>query len=237
MTTLDDPARLLEAWERAASAPPVTRGPVLLHSAGLLPDLDTALEMPLGLVAVLAARLYADAFGGVADVMMTCGCGEVLEVALPLEPITELPTGESGEACGGALRVRPPSARDLLMAAQADDALAALLTRCVRDATGGPISPAQLTADQLATVDAIAEGLAGAAAVMLRAHCPACESVVAVSLDVAELLWERVAAHAPALLAEVATLATAFGWAEAEILALPAGRRRAYLALAAGRTA
>ncbi|MEO3891429.1 hypothetical protein [Nonomuraea sp. B5E05] len=237
MTTLDDPARLLEAWEHAAPAPPVTRGPVLLHSVGLLPDLGTALEMPVGLVAALAARLYADAFGGVADVMMTCVCGELLEAALPLEPITELPAGECAEACGGTLRVRPPSARDLLVAAQADDALATLLTRCVRDAAGGPISPAQLTAEQLRAVDAVAEELAGAAAVMLRARCPACENIVAVSLDVAELLWERVAARAPALLTEVATLAAAFGWAEAEILALPAGRRRAYLALAAGRTA
>ncbi|MET7969401.1 hypothetical protein [Micromonospora sp. NPDC005305] len=237
MTTLDDPGRLLAVWEAAATAPPAARGPVLLHAAGLLPDLDAALDLPVGTVAALAARLSVDSFGDPVDAVLTCGCGEVLDVALPLDPVAGLPTGDAGAVAGGTLRVRAPTARDLLAAGRSGDPLGTLLARCVRDAGGRPVAPGDLTAEQRRAVDAAAEELAGAAAVVLRTRCPGCGDPVVAALDVAELLWERVAGRAPAVLAEVATLAAAYGWAEADILALPAGRRRAYLALAAERAA
>ncbi|GGR76824.1 hypothetical protein GCM10010169_21260 [Micromonospora fulviviridis] len=237
MTALDDPGRLLAVWEAAATAPPAARGPVLLHGAGLLPDLDAALDLPVGTAAALAARLHADAFGDPVDAVLTCSCGEVLDVALPLAPVAGLPAGDTGTVADGTLRVRAPTARDLLAAGRSDDPLGTLLARCVRDAADRPVAPGELTADQRRAVDAAAEELAGAAAVVLRTRCPGCGEAVVAALDVAELLWERVAGRAPAVLAEVATLAAAYGWAEADILALPAGRRRAYLALAAGRAA
>ncbi|MFC0031708.1 hypothetical protein ACFFMM_19490 [Micromonospora chaiyaphumensis] len=237
MTTLDDPGRLLAVWEAAATAPPAARGPVLLHAAGLLPDLDAALDLPVGTVAALAARLSVDSFGDPVDAVLTCGCGEVLDVALPLDPVAGLPAGDTGAVAGGTLRVRAPTARDLLAAGHSDDPLGTLLARCVRDADGRPVAPGELTADQRRAVDTAAEELAGAAAVVLRTRCPGCGDAVVAALDVTELLWERVTHRAPAVLAEVATLAAAYGWAEADILALPAGRRRAYLALASGRAA
>ncbi|MFE9959728.1 hypothetical protein [Micromonospora sp. NPDC005299] len=237
MTTLDDPGRLLAVWEAAAAAPPAARGPVLLHAAGLLPDLDAALDLPVGTVAALAARLSVDSFGDPVDAVLTCGCGQVLDVALPLDPVAGLPAGETGAVAGGTLRVRAPTARDLLAAGRSDDPVGTLLARCVRDAADRPVAAGELTVDQRRAVDAAAEELAGAAAVVLRTRCPGCGDTVVTALDVAELLWERVAGRAPAVLAEVATLAAAYGWAEADILALPAGRRRAYLALAAGRAA
>ncbi|MET8909975.1 hypothetical protein [Micromonospora sp. NPDC004551] len=237
MTTLDDPGRLLAVWEAAATAPPAARGPVLLHTAGLLPDLDAALDLPVGTVAALAARLSVDSFGDPVDAVLTCGCGEVLDVALPLDRVAGLPAGDEGAVAGGTLRVRAPTTRDLLAAGRSDDPLGTLLARCVRDADGRPVAAGELTADQRRAVDAAAEELAGAAAVVLRTRCPGCGETVVAALDVAELLWERIAGRAPAVLAEVATLAAAYGWAEADILALPAGRRRAYLALASGRAA
>ncbi|NES30301.1 hypothetical protein GCE86_07650 [Micromonospora terminaliae] len=237
MTTLDDPGRLLAVWEAAAAAPPAARGPVLLHAAGLLPDLDAALDLPVGTVAALAARLSVDSFGDPVDAVLTCGCGEVLDVALPLDPVAGLPAGDAGAVAGGTLRVRAPTARDLLAAGRSGDPLGTLLARCVRDADGRPVAPGELTADQRRAVDTAAEELAGAAAVVLRTRCPGCGDGVVATLDVAELLWERVVRRAPAVLAEVAALAAAYGWAEADILALPAGRRRVYLALATGRAA
>src|SRR4029453_1225985 len=61
--TLADPAALLAAWESAEAAPAPARGAVLPLAVGLAPDLDAALDLPLGEVAVHAARMYAQAFG------------------------------------------------------------------------------------------------------------------------------------------------------------------------------
>ena len=53
-------------------------------------------------------------------------------------------------------------------------------------------------------------------------------------LDLTDFLWRRVASEAPQLMAEVAELAAAFGWTEAEVVGLGAARRRVYLELARG---
>ena len=78
---LRDQAQLLSAWEAAAALPPVARGAALVERAGLVDDLDAALDLPVGEGAALAARLYADAFGDEVDGLVTCGaCGTVLDV-------------------------------------------------------------------------------------------------------------------------------------------------------------
>jgi hypothetical protein len=50
-------------------------------------------------------------------------------------------------------------------------------------------------------------------------------------LDAGVLLWDEIDARARALLAEVHTLASAYGWSEGEILSLGAARRASYLAM------
>jgi hypothetical protein len=84
----------------------------------------------------------------------------------------------------------------------------------------------------MAAVDAAAEDLAGSAAVLLRSACPHCGSEVSADVDVPGLLWQRVAEAVPVVLAEVAELAASFGWSEADILAMTATRRNAYLGIA-----
>jgi hypothetical protein len=53
-------------------------------------------------------------------------------------------------------------------------------------------------------------------------------------LDTAALLWDEITARAGALLHEVHRLASAYGWSEAQILALSPARRARYLALVEG---
>ena len=126
---------------------------------------------------------------------------------------------------GRELRVRAPTTRDLLAARDREDPARALLTACVSDATGAPADPDELGEETLDLVDAAAEELAGAAAIVVRAACPDCGEAVAAPLDVGALLWERVARAAAQALREVAELAAAFGWSEAEVLALTPLRR------------
>jgi hypothetical protein len=67
----------------------------------------------------------------------------------------------------------------------------------------------------------------------LRLSCPACGRDYVVSFDIASFLWSEIEAKAPRLLLEVHDLASAYGWAEAEILALAPWRRSFYRAMAA----
>jgi hypothetical protein len=237
--TLTDPARLVAAWEVAAAVPGIARAAVLLHAAGVVDALDEALDLPIGDAAAHSAELYAAAFGEVLDGLIGCdGCGELLEVQVPLAALRAPVGGRTSrvEHAGVVLQVRAPTIRDLLAAAGEPDPATVLLARCVNDPARGAIDPAALAPAVRERVDAAAEELAGAAAVTVQAACPACGAGVHAAADVGDLLWERVRVAAPAVLAEVAELAAAFGWSEADVLALSPTRRRAYLDLARGGT-
>jgi len=85
-----------------------------------------------------------------------------------------------------------------------------------------------------AVVERLAERLAACdpwAESMLDLICPACRHQWTVLLDVAVFLWTAIRARAQRLLRDVHTLATAYGWREADILAMSSRRREAYLEL------
>lgn len=242
MTALAEPATLLEVWERAAGVPSAARAAVLVHGAGLAASLDQALDLDLGRCAALASRAYREEFGDTADAVAVCeACGELIEAVVPTGDLGAdgEPAGQPGSQDGPAAElvvgewvVRAVTTRDLLLAARTPDAgPTALLTRCVRHRVTG-VAPTALTSELLADLDAAAEELAGAGALVSTVTCPACSATVEVGLDAGALLWERVAAAGASLLTEVATLAASFGWGEAQVLALSPARRRAYLALA-----
>jgi hypothetical protein len=69
--------------------------------------------------------------------------------------------------------------------------------------------------------------------VQLSLTCPDCDARWDAPLDIASFLWSEVQAWALRTLADVHTLARAYGWAEADILALSPPRRQAYLELIA----
>ncbi|MEU2030799.1 hypothetical protein [Nocardia amamiensis] len=222
---LSDPAQLLDAWEAASSAPHVARGAVLAECAGL----DGALDRPVGEVAALTARLHSALFGAAAAGLLRCGaCATDLDCTMPLPQ--SMPQERDRVVDG--LVVRAPSVRDLLAVRTTSDPATALFARCVRDDEGRGVDPGTLDAQSRARAEDAAEELAGAAATVLRTRCPDCGADVSALLDPAELLWQRVAATVPRLLAEVAELAAAYRWSEADILALSVVRRRAYLELA-----
>jgi hypothetical protein len=240
-TSLAGAAVLLTAWEQASAVPTCAVGPILLHQAGLVEDVGDALDLPLADAAALVARLYTQTFGDDVEAVVGCpGCGEQLEVALPLDRLARAPdgpasTGVPGPDDGADLVVRCPTTRDLLAAGATAEPEGTLLARCLSAATGEPVDPASLEGPRRAAVDAAAEQLAGAAAAVLRTRCPACDDELRVDVDVAALLWQRIGGEVPAVLAEVAELSAAFGWREADVLAMSEVRRAAYLALVRAR--
>jgi hypothetical protein len=64
---------------------------------------------------------------------------------------------------------------------------------------------------------------------LIDLSCPACGHGWQVIFDIESFLWAKVSALAKRLLHEVHGLASAYGWTERDILALPAVRRQFYL--------
>lgn len=235
--TLDDPRLLLDLWEEAAAVPPCAVGAVLLHHAGIIDDPVEVLDLPLSQVATLLARVWTSTFGPTADCLIDCPqCGEDLELVLPLEELAALPELDSSGSVGSSgLVVRFPATRDLLAVTAASDPAHELLRRCLADADGRAVDPAGLSADLRMDVEATTQRLAGAAAAVVTTVCPACGAPVRVDVDPGEILWQRLRAAVPAVLADVTDLAAAFGWSEADVLALSPARRAAYLDLVRDR--
>ncbi len=133
---------------------------------------------------------------------------------------------------GFDLRFRPPNSRDLIAAAACPDPRQArqfLVQRCLQDASreGTAISFAELPE---ADVDSVGESIGGVRSVAgsaARFGVPGLRTSLASRLlDIVTFLWEELTAQAKRLLREVHTLARAYGWREADILALSARRRR-----------
>src|SRR6185437_7718502 len=120
--------------------------------------------------------------------------------------------------------------------ADADAARAVLLERCVieaRDRRGRRVAPAALPAS---LQPALAEAMAKAdpqALIELRLACAACGRAFEAIFDIARFLLRELHAWAQQMLRDVDSLARAYGWREADILALSPVRRRCYLDLVA----
>jgi hypothetical protein len=65
--------------------------------------------------------------------------------------------------------------------------------------------------------------------VQLAMACPACSHEWQLTFDILSFFWNEINAWASRILDEVHTLASAYGWREADILALSPHRRQLYL--------
>lgn len=238
----------LALWEAAADMSPAERDLALLEAG--FPGVDpTALRaLSVGRCDAWLLELYEATFGPRLDAVFDCAsCGQAVEVAVD---VTRLRAGvappspdEAGEwvdlvVDGYDVRFRLPDAADLAAVAalgsadrgEARLALAGRVLRAWRD--GVPVAVGSLPPPVL---DAAGQAMADRdpmADLALSTSCPWCGVDAAARLDIGGVLWTRIAADARRLLSDVDVLARAYGWAEAEILALAESRRRAYLELA-----
>lgn len=234
-------AELLDVWERSGASEPTERADTLL--ALTRPGLPPA-DLPLGERDAQLLELRELLFGSELDGAADCTrCGETLEFALSTQSLgaqrpetTDEPLELRESGC--EIRFRVPTAHDLADAAATGDvarARAVLLERCIASASldGQATAPAKLPA---AVVVAVAERMAEAdplADVRVALTCPACGHEWTAALDVAAWVWSEVEAWAHRTVLDVHSLASAYGWSEAEILAL-GPRRELYLELVEG---
>ncbi len=209
-------AEALALVERGADADRMTRA-VLLHDAAR-PGADGR-SAPLGDLDRAAWALRRASIGGVAEAQADCGsCGAVLEIVLPdaFAPPPRAADHARVAHDGRDWRVRLPCADDF-----AGGAL-----RVERLADGAPWTDDAFLAKAEAALDAADPGMD----LRLSLTCAECGAAVEAPFDAAAFFWRELETLERRLIGEVALLAAAFGWSEAEILALPPRRRALYLA-------
>jgi hypothetical protein len=135
---------------------------------------------------------------------------------------------------GYRVAFRLPDTLDLLAGVRLTDAEEAqrqLLERCVIAAENGGH---HVGTGDLPTrvIEAIAVAMAEAdpqAEISLSLTCPTCGHTWQALFDIASFLWSEISAWGYRMLADVHTLAQAYGWREADILGMSSWRRQAYL--------
>lgn len=247
-------ADILDVWERSSGQAPAEQALMLLAAA--CPERTGAelTALPLGARDALLLTVRQRLFGEKLASFARCpACGEALEFSIQIDDLragppddetpstaaqtfraTLHPMGPDGPAAH--LTYRLPSGGDLIALQGIAEPAAfrvALAERCVSAATWGgtAVAPGDLSDDVLAALAAEMSARDPQAEVLLDLTCPACGASWQTVFDIATYFWAELAAEAKRLLREVDALARAYGWREADILALSPGRRRAYLEL------
>ncbi|MFP5245898.1 MAG: phage baseplate protein, partial [Thermoanaerobaculia bacterium] len=124
----------------------------------------------------------------------------------------------------GLVRARLPNSNDVAIAMRAEDPRRTLLERCIE----GEVA---LTDELADAIEAAMEDADPRADLRLALSCPACAHEWTSALDVVSFFSTEIRAAATRLVQDVHTLASAYGWREADILAMTPYRRELYLNL------
>jgi len=233
-------AALLDVWERGQLQSPAQRA-VLMLAAAQPDQADAVSALPIGRRDAALLALRENTLGPRAVSLADCPhCGLRVQIDLNLTDL-RVPAPEiaaAGSLSLGEVEVsyRLPDTFDLIAIAQLDDVEAArraLLERCVTRVTvaGQPRPIGDLAPAVIDAIDADMAQRDPQAQVQLDLTCPQCAHAWQAEFDIATFFWAEINAHATRLLAQVHTLASAYGWREADILAMSAFRRQAYLDL------
>jgi uncharacterized protein (UPF0212 family) len=234
---------LLDVWERGLALLPVQRALALLAAACPETPPEALARESVGRRDGRLLSLREWTFGPRLVSLAVCpACGERLETAFDVADIRVEEMGEGTEplslaAAGCELTFRLPNSLDLAVLGgekDVDGARRRLLGRCLlsaRNPEGKAVAVQDLPPVAL---QAVAERMAAAdpqGDVQLALQCPACGHAWQAVFDIVSFFWTEVDAWARVLLREIHVLASAYGWREADILALSPWRRRSYLEL------
>ncbi|HEY9877270.1 MAG TPA: phage baseplate protein [Leptolyngbyaceae cyanobacterium] len=242
---------LLQVWEQGFSASPMRRALYLLAVAHPNQPWENLVQLSIGCRDRLLLNLREQLFGShLASVTRCPQCQEPLELSFTMadvrvtaaeeDPVSSLlpPSSLAAELSlqieDYTIQFRLPNSLDLERAAGCTDPEALqqqLLESCVLSAQhqGADCAAAALPE---AVVSAIAARMAAAdpqADVQIALSCPACEHQWHSTFDIVQFFWSELHVWAQRTLVEVHRLARAYGWHEADILAMSPQRRQLYL--------
>ncbi len=244
MRTLSAP-ELLDVWERGNVQSSVNRALSLLSAACPEASADSLTKLNIGERDARLLTLREWTFGSQLIGIATCpDCRERLELTFDVADIQVTPESEpTGEltidVAGYDVRFRLPNSLDLDAIADYKDVDVAreeLLESCLLSVyhNGKEIPSDHLPAS---LVEAIVDRMAEAdhqADVELDLSCPSCRRQWHATFDIVSFFWSEIDAWVHRTLQEVHALALAYGWGEADILAMSPWRRQFYLKMVSG---
>jgi hypothetical protein len=184
----------------------------------------------------LCASIYVDYFGERIEGRASCdGCREFFDLSFSLGTLMGSLTEDRPKPASGpdregiftlsnGCRFRLPTAGDQrhLAGLDPDDAVAALLSRCIVEG-----EPAEDPEAFQATMDQVGPLLD----LDLDARCPRCSTTRTVRFDIQSYLFRSLAYEKQFLNYEVHCIAMAYGWGYEEILSLTREDRRTFVGL------
>jgi hypothetical protein len=237
---------LVELWSRVHGMAPALRGAALLSNSGSDLTSPEILRLSIGerdrRLLAMRSELFRDRIAAVADCPQ---CSTALDLEFRLSDFALEPSRTREHE---PLRIakeeydvtfRLPASEDVAYVSRArnvEQGRRMLLSRCVLSATwgGSDVPVAQLPEEVVAAIAQRMSEADPAGDINLRLDCPACKHGWNAPFDIAAFLWTELDAVVRRGLAEVAELASAFGWAEADILAMPSARKDFYLSMVRG---
>jgi hypothetical protein len=236
---------LLHVWENGLARQPVERALMLLTAAcpEVLPEALVQLSIGQRDAHLLTLREWT--FGPQLACLAICPkCGERLELTFNAAEIRATTEAEPSRAillsvADYEVSFRLPNSADLAVITPNDDIAAAqdvLLQRCLLQVThhGEAASANQLPTEVIEAVVARMAEADPQADIQLALSCPSCRHQWGVNFDIVSFFWSEINAWAYRILREVHTLAAAYGWREADILAMSPWRRQLYLEMVGG---
>jgi hypothetical protein len=238
-------SELLEAWERGLGQQPIERALTLLAAACPDTPADALARLSIGQRDAHLLSLREWLFGPTLVSLVNCpNCGDRLELNFNVAdirvPLEGQPSASmSLSVAGFQVQFRHPNSLDLSAVTRGLDVLNGrklLLERCLLHAELDDVAK---TVDELPAevIESVVEQMARAdpqADVQLALSCPQCSHQWRAAFDILSFFWSELNVWATRILREVHTLASAYGWHEADILAMSPWRRQMYLEMVSG---
>jgi hypothetical protein len=232
---------LIELLDQASTLGPVERALSLLAKASPERTVDDLAQLSVGGRDRMLLQLREWTFGPRMAAVLRCpACEASLEInfdtadirfgdAVPMAGPFEL------HVAGADLAVRLPTSLDLAALDGCADVTAGerrLLERCIWTNGGDRFEDELLTTEIQDAVDQLMAQADPQADIRLAATCPECDKGWLALFDIASFFWKEIRGFANQLMLDVHTLASTYGWAERDILAMNAWRRQRYVAMA-----
>jgi hypothetical protein len=240
------PTELLHVWEEGQGRSPIQQALLLLAAVCSEVAVDELAAFRIGRRDGILLQLQEELFGSQIVSLASCPeCGERVELTFNVADIRMQPNDLEENSVlpmvvgEYELIARPLNSLDLVaMTRETDRVLMqqALLARCLLSIRRGAVEHAASDLPE-AVITAIAEQIAQAdpqADVRFALSCPGCTHQWQAIFDIVTYLWSEVDVWARRLLRQIHVLAQAYGWREADILALSPRRRAYYLELVEG---
>lgn len=241
---------LLDILERGTGRTPIEQALVLLGVAFPQVPKDVLVKLNVGQRDLCLLHMRSLTFGTKLKALIDCQeCSERLELefdtknlspsispVLELEAMTLSNLEISFRWADYEVHFRLPNSADLSSLADTKNVLSGrqqLIEACVISAKRGDAAvsandlPPEVVnglIDHMSQVDSLAD-------LTFAITCPACGHVWDIIFDIVSFFWGEINAWSARLIREVHSLATAYGWCEADILAMSAWRRKQYLEL------